>query len=274
MTQEQLQKSTTVLIIRDGDPLLVETNILTENSPVFRYILEECGFEEEEMTDFSSDAVEVFVTLLRDKKMVDIEKGLFREINKMAVAFKVAWLITDCHRWIERRILAARSEEERTYVFDESYYVLKRLKKSEYMNMLVCELGGSNSITFISRYLDDFDNLEPEMLYPLLQLVGSNCHVILDTLSKSVAKNPGLSRNALLVLQSINKWCFQADWQGWSDLFNRITKLPDIKVSDLRIISKLQNMAWQQSKSDDNKEKETSRTVMYDRSKGLSLIHI
>ena len=200
MTQARLQESTTVLIVRENDPLCVETKILTADSSVFRYLLEECAFEEEDMTDFSTEAVEVFLTLLRDRKMVDIEDKLFREINKLATAFKINWLQLECHNWIRKKIVAVSTEAEKTFVFDESYYVLKRLGKNKYMDMFVAEFGRSDSTTFISTYLEDFDNLETNMLYPLLQLAGSNYKVIHDTLAKSVASNQGLHKNVMLVL--------------------------------------------------------------------------
>ena len=192
MTQEQLQHTTTVLIIRDSDPLCVTTKTLTENSPVFHNIIVECGFEEHDMSDFDPAAVRVFLTLLDDKKMDNIEGHLFREINKLATAFKVEWLKRDCQRWIGRKILGVSSIEDKTYVFDECYYALKRLENEEFMDMFVEEFGSSTDITFISRYLSNFYNLETNMIYPLMQLAGSNSEVILETLSQSVAKNSGL----------------------------------------------------------------------------------
>ena len=209
-----LQETTTVLIIRDSDPLCVETNILTENSSVFKFILEECQFEEHDLSDFTAEAVSLFLTLLRDMEMVDIEDRQFREINKLTNAFKVEWLKRDCQRWIGRRILDVSSIEDKMFLFNECYYALKRLENEEYMNMFVEEFGSSKDITFISRHLSDFDNLETNMIYPLMQLAGSNSKVILETLSQSVANNPGLSRNAMLVQDTRYKARSLPQWDG------------------------------------------------------------
>ena len=68
--QAALQETTSVLIIKDSDPLCVDTKTLTDNSPVFTNILLECGFEEHDMSDFDPVAVGVFLSLLSDKKTV------------------------------------------------------------------------------------------------------------------------------------------------------------------------------------------------------------
>lgn len=174
-----LQDSTTVIAINDSDPLCVPTRILTACSPVFSYILDECRFKEHDMSDFNSDAVRMFLTLLADGKLGEIEESLFREINKMALAFQIAWLQEDCKKWIGRKMLAVENEEEETFLFEESYFMLKKLGNEEYMEMFVDQFGGSNIVSFILKYLSDFENLDIDMIYPLLQLGGSNSDIFI-----------------------------------------------------------------------------------------------
>ena len=152
------------------------------------------------MTDFSADAVGVFFTLLDDGKMDDIEDKLFREINKLAVAFEVDWLRQDCRQWFNKKILAVRGESEKTFVFDESFYMLKRLEKKDYMEAFVDQFGDSTDLTFVKHYLSNFESLDSCMLYPLLQLGGSNSEVFYETLRQSVSTSTRLSENAKCLL--------------------------------------------------------------------------
>lgn len=91
-----MQEQTVVIKVKDGDLLNVSKYRLIADSNIFRYLLEELGLEQLEIEDFSVDIVTVFLTLLEDKQLRDIEKSQFRELHKLSVVFEVMWLKNNC----------------------------------------------------------------------------------------------------------------------------------------------------------------------------------
>lgn len=256
-----LENDTTVIIIRDSDPLFVKTRTLTESSPVFFYLFEQCEFEDHDLSDFEPDAVRLFLTLLDDKKMEDLESKRFRDINKMSVVFKVKWLEEDCYNWMTKKIMEATDKDEITFLFEECYFVMERLEKTNYMDMFVGQFGRTDrDISWlISNYLANLGSLEINMLRPLLQLAGSNNEILLDSLFENVINNSHLSKNALYLLQNINmQMCAQANGEGWSNLFEQIGELPEISNSDLKLVLKLAAEAWRTVSSSHLKRKQTT----------------
>lgn len=268
-----LQYTTTIINIRDGS-VRVETGVLTRNSSLFRHLLEDCKYEDHDMSDFDPDAVRFFIRVLQDEELRNLESRLFRDINKMAIVFEVKWLEDRCRKWLAGKIETVKNNEleEKTFLFDECYFLLKRLRKSEYMEIFTNQFGQSDNTDLLSKYLSNFENLEIEILNPLLQLGGSNAKIFFETLSKSVAHSKNshltLSKNALHLLQIINIWCFQTDWERWSELFDEIADLPEMSVSCLRIIRKLEKEVLSADRTSKNKP---ATTILYDRKTMRSL---
>lgn len=258
-----LENTTTAIYIQESDPLYVETKILTENSPVFSYILGVCKFKEHDMSDFDSGAVRIFLTMLVDRKMRYVERPFFRDINKMAMIFEVKWMEKEFRNWITKKMFTVIDADEVNFLFEESYFILKRLEKKDYMKMFINQFGRSDDTELISKYFNDFENLESQIIHPLLQLGGSNSEIFYKTLSDSVSRNPHLTENALFLLQNIDlKLCFQVDWEQWSKLFDKIADLPEMPASNFKITQKLLNESWRAViRADSKKEKNDSSTM-------------
>lgn len=253
------EEETTVITIRGDDPLCVATERLTTNSSVFNYLLDECKFTEHDMSDFNPDAVFIFLTLLDDKTLGQIEPSLFREINKLACVFEVSWLQRDCRKWIISKISSTKDEQEIYFLFEECYFVLKRLQRADFMESFVQQFARSDEVKLISEFLCKFEELDTEMIRPLVELGGCNSEIFLQTISKSVNYNHRLSKNAKTMLQNINlTMCIKTRKESWTELFEDISHLPHITIEDLRITQRMLAEAVRSLKPQQWKEKTSS----------------
>ena len=78
------------------------------------------------MNDFSTEAVNSFLTFLEERQPGDIEDVLFRELHKLSVVFEVDWLIESCRDWLKRKIDSATDDKDKRFIFDESYFVFDK----------------------------------------------------------------------------------------------------------------------------------------------------
>ena len=90
-----MNEETIIIKLKDGDPLNVCKRRLTEDSRKFRYLIEELNFDELDLEDFSSESVTLFVTLLDDKSIGNLETAQFREQHKLGHVFEVVWLVKE-----------------------------------------------------------------------------------------------------------------------------------------------------------------------------------
>ena len=160
MAEAPNSEETIIIKIKDGDPLLVSKQRLLPDSRVFRYLITELKYEEIEMDDFSTDTVTLFLAVLDDKKLEEIEIPMFREIHKVGVVFEVNWLRDDCRRWLKCKIESAEEDRDKMFVFEECWFILKKWEDRDLTNKLVSTLSHKNNSTFVSDYMSDIDKLE------------------------------------------------------------------------------------------------------------------
>ena len=140
----------TVLIkIKDHDPLNVCATRLTADSSVFSRLIDDLGLTEIEIEDFEPDVVILFLTLLEDKNLDEIEDSQFRELHKISAAFKVCWLVKDCRNWLCSKIQHFSLPPDRNlmlYLFEECLFIVKKWNVKRPMNLLVV----NSSVTFVT----------------------------------------------------------------------------------------------------------------------------
>ena len=91
-------ETTIVITVKTEDPLCVEKERLTKNSDFIGYLIDDQ--DQLEMNDFEPDIVALFLTLLEDGKLTELQTSQFRELHKMATVFKVTWLKKECRNWL------------------------------------------------------------------------------------------------------------------------------------------------------------------------------
>ena len=89
-----------VIKLNDGNRLEVSRETLTVESKIFRHLLDELKQDELQFDDFSPESVELFITLLKDRALGDIDQCQFRELNKLCVVFEVEVMQHGCKKWL------------------------------------------------------------------------------------------------------------------------------------------------------------------------------
>ena len=89
------------------------------------------------MDDFEADTVGLFLTILADEKVSQIEDQNFRELHKMSVVFEVEWLRLSSLRWLSGRIKIDMDDNEKYFLFEECLFIVKKWDDWDLMNELM-----------------------------------------------------------------------------------------------------------------------------------------
>ena len=123
-----MEETTVVIKLRDEEVLCVQKKRLTENSSVFRHLINNVGLHELELDDFIPETVTLFLTVLADKTLHHFEDVQFRELHKISVVFKVKWLVRLSRDWLIGRINQmednSTSTQDQLFLFNECLYIL------------------------------------------------------------------------------------------------------------------------------------------------------
>ena len=271
LEQREMSKQTVIIKIKDGDPLLVSKHRLTQDSRKFKYLIDELNYKEIEMDDFSTDTVILFLAVLDDKKLEEIEESMFREIHKVGVVFEVNWLQKHCRDWLERKINSAEEDRDKFFVFEESWFIIKKWGDKEIVDKLVSTLAHKDNSTFISEYMSDLDKLESGQIDIMLDLGGCDTKTFLMIILHNVSGHTKLSKNVQYVLENMNLvLCYELNKELYLQVVETISDMSEISVTDLRFVNKL--MSNTARLVDSRKEEEKERTTeLYDRKKDKEL---
>ena len=240
MAEVATSKETIIIKIKDGDPLLVSKQRLLPESRVFRYLITELKYEEIEMDDFRTETVILFLAVLDDKKLEEIEEPMFREIHKVGVVFEVNWLRDDCRRCLRSKIDSAEEDREKVFVLEECWFILKKWEDRDLTNKLVSTLSHKDNSTFISDYMSDIDKLEFGQIDIILDLGGCDTYTFLMIILHNVTGQTTLSKNVKYVLENMNLVsCCELNEELYYKVMETISDLPEITVTDLRTVNKL-----------------------------------
>ena len=240
LEQREMSKQTVMIKIKDGDPLLVSKHRLTQDSRKFKYLIDELNYKEIEMDDFSTDTVILFLAVLDDKKLEEIEEPMFREIHKVGVVFEVNWLKKDCRNWLGRKINSAEEDRDKVFVFEESWFIIKKWGDKEMVDKLVSTLAHKDNSTFISDYMSDIDKLEFGQIDIMLDLGGCDTKTFLKMILHNVSGHTKLSKNVKYVLENMNLvLCYELNKELYLQVVETISDMSEITNSDLRFVNKL-----------------------------------
>ena len=272
MAEASTSEETIIIKIKDGDPLLVSKQRLLPDSRVFRYLITELKYEEIEMDDFRTETVILFLAVLDDKKLEEIEEPMFREIHKVGVVFEVNWLRDDCRRWLKSKIDSAEEDREKVFVLEECWFILKKWEDRDLTNKLVSTLSHKDNSTFISDYMSDIDKLEFGQIDIILDLGGCDTYTFLMIILHNVTGQTTLSKNVKYVLENMNLVsCCELNEELYYKVMETISDLPEITVTDLRTVVRLLANTARLVMS--RKEKKSERTTeLFNSNKYLEII--
>ena len=233
----------TVLIkIKDHDPLNVCATRLTADSSVFRRLIDELGLTEIEIEDFEPEIVTLFITLLEDRTLHQIEDSQFRGLHKISAAFKICWLVKYCRNWLCSKIQHFSLPPDRNlllFLFEECLFIIKKWDFKRPMNLLVSKLVRSENRDFILRYIEDSNDMNAADLEYLLKLAGTDHTIFLEVINKELENTQSLSENLRYLLENINfnQLSLIRERRG---IIKRVSDLPSLTLSDLKFLLQIQ----------------------------------
>jgi uncharacterized protein (UPF0147 family) len=263
-----MEEQVIVIRIRTGEPLRVPKHILVADSLKFKEFIEELKYDEIEIEDFSPEAVNQFLAFLEQRNIGEIEDTMFRELHKLSVVFEVEWLKGSCRDWLKGKIDLAAEVEEKTYSFEESWYIFKKWEDKCMIEGLISVWAPKDNSSLIAKYLRDLNNKSDKgEIDTFLKLGGSNTDLFLRIILQNLAGQKELSENIRYLLQKMNlALCSELSEELYLDLFDTISNLPEISDTDSRLSIELMTETIRLVTS--RREKRTRRTTkLYDSKK-------
>ena len=269
-----MSERTVALKIRNGIPLKVPRSLLTEDSRMFRYLIDELNYSELEMDDFSSEAVNLFLELLPIKEVKNIENVLFRELHKMAVVFEVNWLKVDCRCWLQVEITSITSDQDKEFLFEECWYIFKKWKEGDLMTELTSRIRNEENSCLISKYLSDIEKLETAQVDLLIELGGGNAELFLRNILNNLVNHKTFGVKIKYSLQKMNLALgFEQNEELYLKVFDTIANLPGISIAELRFCHKLRSETMRSVHLRKKKTSCNSTGVVYDKNVYNDLIN-
>ena len=257
-----------VILVRNEDPLCVEKERLTKNSEFIGYLIDD--EDQLEMNDFEPDMVALFLTLLEDGKLTELQTSQFRELHKMATVFKVTWLKQECRNWLftwlERKedIKREEADGEKTvekpgknksgkernkdtykdlfFVFEECLFVLRKWEGAEMdmMETFMAKRAGKDNSSFVAKYLENFAKLDTIQLGWMLKMEVTNMAIFLEPLLIYIANKESLDHRIRFMLKNTDLVnCCSHNRQTFDDLFRGLRSMKELTRDDTGFILEL-----------------------------------
>ena len=260
-----------VILVKNEDPLCVQRERLTKNSEFIGYLIDDEN--QLEMNDFEPDMVALFLTLLEDGKLTQLQTSQFRELHKMATVFKVTWLKQECRNWLftwlERKDDSEKEEaggeenvktvekpgknksgkernkdtyEDLFFVFEECLFVLRKWEGAEMdmMETFMAKRAGKDNSSFVAKYLENFAKLDTIQLGWMLKMEVTNMTIFLEPLLIYIANKESLDHRIRFILKNIDLVnCCLHNRQTFDDLFRGLRSMKELTRVDTGFILEL-----------------------------------
>ena len=128
-----------VFKLQGGEEMRANSLILSFHSSEFVHLFLELNQSVLEMDDFSKESVKRFLEALYSGE-IQLDRNLFRDVNKMCHVFKVDWLSRRCGEYFEGLVGDIRpSTDYQTlmFLFEEARFSLKMTKSDKMMDIVM-----------------------------------------------------------------------------------------------------------------------------------------
>ena len=233
--------STLKLEASEGKAVYASSVILSFNSPLIDFMTTDAHMTSVDVTEFSEEAVRVFVESAYSGVAFGINRSLFREVNKLAYALEVTWLQEKCWVFFNEIVDTLSppiSYGKLIYLFEEacfSYAKLKRKNLFVYLSQEMAMKGWKQQ--FLDRYLENSDRLSNEDLNMVIEFAGAQVNCVVQTLTDQFVKlfkvkGSDIPVSSKYLLDNSKLFlCKKFDLKLFENLFDLLgDKLPDDKM--------------------------------------------
>ena len=174
----------------DSGEVLASSVILSFNSPVIDHMTTTLHMTSVDLLEFSEAGVQLFVDSAYSGTAEGITRGLFRDVNKIANVFEVAWLIGECSKYFNKVADSIKSANypELLFLFEEAAFIFEHLKKEEFLEVAITFIDKFNwKQQFIDNYLNNADRLSTQKLDLVIELAGSEVELVVQKLTQQLS---------------------------------------------------------------------------------------
>ena len=156
------------------------------------------------------------------------------------MVFEVEWLKGSCKSWLISKIEGVLLDEEKKFLLEECFYIIKKWKRKEEMDVLVSRRVTLDNELFLSKYLVDLAQLDSVQLNHLLKIAGSNCGLFLRAILANLEGKTYLHLNTKHLLRHMNlALCFGQTKELYVKMCDVMQNLPDISTDDMNFAFQL-----------------------------------
>ena len=166
--------------------------ILSFHSSEFVRLFMELNQSVLEMDDFSKDSVKSFLEALYSGE-IQLDRNLFRDVNKMCHVFKVDWLSRRCGEYYQGLVEDVRPFTDYytlLFLFEEARFSFKVMKSDRMLDVVVqkiCNLENRAEI-FVEPYMKNHRELGSDQLDLMLQICKSKPAAFLRIMMQNIAE--------------------------------------------------------------------------------------
>ena len=172
--------------------------------------------------------------------MDSLSKPIFEDVNKIAHAFEVSWLVKRCFRFYKSDILNFEKNSYQQVLFaceiaSRAHY---NLKQSKYVSCFVKNMLSRDisKTMFLQRYMSDFAELSKRQLEMSLAVAGDGSLEIMRLLISYmtlVLKSRDLDKNSLMLLKLFNVDKFRRENPSYfRDTANLFLEISEVSESE------------------------------------------
>ena len=212
--------------------------ILSFNSSVIDHMTTTLHMTSVDMLEFSEAAVQVFVDSAYSGTAEEINREIFRDINKIANVFEVAWLVSKCYGYFAElsNSVTSGSYEELLFLFEEAGFVFENLKTKDFLKVAVQKIESLNcKQQFLQKYLENAERLSSKKLDTVIALAGNDVNIVVKTLVNQLSEMfkvqaPNLPLHCKYLLDNceLHIMCQHSKYKNlFNELFDVLKDLPN-----------------------------------------------
>ena len=244
-----------VFKLQGGEEMKANSLILSFHSSEFVRLFLELNQSVLEMDDFSKESVKIFLGALYSGE-IQLDRDLFRDINKMCHVFKVDWLSRRCGEYFEGLVGDIRySTDYQTllFLFEEARFCLKVTKSEKMMDIVVKKICGlkNRPELFVEAYMENYKELSTDQLDLMLHITRCNPVTLLKVISENLIgyKEKIFDDASRYILENIDLCkCISDDESQFEELFDTLESVTLSCDSDAALVNKLYRMSTREFK--------------------------
>ena len=230
------------------EPVMVNTAIMSYNSPVIYRLTTELYQNTVDVVEFSREAVLFFSRACYSGQLDELGMDIFRHVYKMVVVFKVCWMENRCVKlfgdFVKSIVQKEYVYEDFLVFYNEAEFSSGQLKKEELSLAMLSKLKEfpEKIRRFISDFTVDIDDLSISQIENLIATFKSEgAEDFAKVLIRAFDQNTkAITTNCSLILSNVDLVpCFDKDRCLLNSFQQSVDSIDSFSSKDMKTISRI-----------------------------------